>query len=49
MNKKARVLEQFKLWDIPATMERMLKAIVKKYPNKPMWIIVWEYPDVPVE
>ena len=40
--KEAKVLEQFKLWDIPETMERTFRGILKKYPNKPIWIIVWE-------
>lgn len=45
--KKTRILEQFKVWDIPRTTEGFMKVvtkkIIKKYPNKPVWIIVWEY------
>lgn len=41
-----RILEEFRLWDIPSTMERSFKAILKKYPNEPMWIIVLEPEEV---
>ncbi len=45
MKDKVKVLGDFRLWDIPSTMERSFRAILKKYPCKPMWIIVWEHND----
>ena len=40
-----KILGEYKLWDIPSTMEKTFKEILKKYPNKPMWIIVWNKED----
>ena len=40
--RKARVIKQYNLYDIPNTMLKTFEAILKKHPNKPIIIIVWE-------
>lgn len=41
--KQGKVLAQYNLWDIPHTMIATFKAIIDKYPGKPIVITVWEY------
>jgi orotidine-5'-phosphate decarboxylase len=41
--REMKIIETYKLYDIPTTMVKTFEEIVKKHPSKPLFIMVWDW------